>query len=312
MPPDDTAPPAVIVYGTVCLDQLVRLDSNGNPLGLPQEIPGGEAFNTATALAGWGVPVLLAGTALGVSLESNRLRLLLHDPHFGLPRRHIPTLPTAVTPICTIRISPDGDRVMRGQGYAEAVAPPPLPDSVFAGRPIFAVDPNLREAAVSEALRAASFGCPMVAMDCQQHPDVCRAAYLVQTSRESLTRFPMPGRPPASLEASAEALLALGAPRVIVTDGERGGITAKRLENGDMIFGRFPAAPVGRVVVDTTGAGDAFRAGLCWALLQTPGPLPLTRLVRVAGAAASLHVQVLGSGSRTALKDVLRLADSMA
>jgi hypothetical protein len=65
-----------------------------------------------------------------------------------------------VTPVCTIRISPNGERVMRGRGYAEAVPPPPLPDSVFTKRPIFAVDPNLRESAVSEALRAASFGCP--------------------------------------------------------------------------------------------------------------------------------------------------------
>ena len=110
--PDDSTAPAVIVYGTVCLDQILLLDSSGNPHGSLREIPGGEAFNTATALVGWGVPTLLTGTALGASPESDRLRQFLDDPFVGLSRRRIPDLPSAVTPVCTIRISPNGERVM--------------------------------------------------------------------------------------------------------------------------------------------------------------------------------------------------------
>jgi sugar/nucleoside kinase (ribokinase family) len=307
---DDNAPPAVIVYGTVCLDQLIQLDEDGSPRGLPWEMVGGEAFNTATALAGWGIPVLLIGTALGASPDSDRLRRLLDDPPIGLLRHRLPDLPTGVTPVCTIRISPNGERVMQGRGYSEAVAPPPLPDADFASHPIFAIDPNLGEAAVTEALRAASLGCPVVAMDFQQHPDVCRASYLVQTSREHLTRFPLPGGPKRSLEASAEALMAFGTPRLIVTDGANGGIAAERQKEGSVVHWRFPAIAL-ETVVDTTGAGDAFRAGLCWGVLQKEDPWPLSSLIRFANAAAALHCQVLGSGSRIPLDTVQRLAETM-
>ncbi|MES2461735.1 MAG: carbohydrate kinase family protein [Armatimonadota bacterium] len=308
--PTDGTSPAVIVYGTVCLDHLVRVNQDFVPLGPPQEMPGGEAFNTASALVGWGLPVLLTGTALGPGADSDRLRRLLDDPSIGLSRRHIPELPNAVTPVCTIRVTPDGERVMQGRGYAEAVAPPPLPESEFVNRPVFSACPNLGHAAVAESLRAASLGCRVVAMDFQQYPAVCRAAYLVQTSRESLTRFPLPAGAADSLEQAAETLVALGAERVVITDGARGGTTAERHKEGGIDLQRFPAAPV-EVVVDTTGAGDVFRAGLCWGLLQNPDLWPLARLVRVASAAAALHMQTFGSCSRPPLDAVLRLADSM-
>jgi hypothetical protein len=54
-------------------------------------LPGGEAFNTAIALAGWDVPVLLTGTALGTDAESGQLRALLDDPAFhNLDRTLLP------------------------------------------------------------------------------------------------------------------------------------------------------------------------------------------------------------------------------
>jgi sugar/nucleoside kinase (ribokinase family) len=102
--------------------------------------------------------------------------------------------------------------------------------------------------------------------------------------------------------------MALGANRVIITDGENGGIAAERHEDGDIVLWLFPSLPVTKAV-DTTGAGDIFRAGVCWGMLQADPPWPLNRLVRVASAAAALHVQVLGSGSRPPLDAVLRLAE---
>ena len=118
--PDDSAAPAVIVYGTVSLNQILLLDPQGEPHGPLREIPGGEAFDTATALVEWGMPTLLTGTVLGSSSERDHLRLLLNDPLVGLSRRCIPDTPSAATPVCAIPISPNGERVMCGTGYAQA------------------------------------------------------------------------------------------------------------------------------------------------------------------------------------------------
>ncbi|MBC8103792.1 MAG: carbohydrate kinase family protein [Cytophagales bacterium] len=302
--------PEVIVYGTVCLDQFLRVDAGGSPLSEPFEMPGGEAFNTAVVLAGWGVRVLLTGTALGSDRESDRLRALLDDPVVGLSRRRVPDLPNAVTPVCTVRVFPDGERMMQGRGYRDALAPPPLPDTDFAACPVFAVDPNLGTPATEAALRAASRGCPVVAMDFQQVPEVVRAACLVQTSREGLARFPLPRLTNPEPEEAARHLAAMGARIAIVTDGARGGAAAVR-EGDRIVVQRYASTPVPKVL-DTTGAGDVFRAGLCWGLLPERGGCPLPRLLRIASAAAALHCQTLGGGSRPPLEAVLRLAETPA
>src|SRR3569623_1158226 len=79
--------PEAIVYGTVCLDRFFFVDAAGESLSgeavTLHEMPGGEAFNTATALAGWDVSVLLTGTAIGNDAESDRLRHLLGVSHMA-------------------------------------------------------------------------------------------------------------------------------------------------------------------------------------------------------------------------------------
>ena len=288
----------MVVYGTVCLDLFVALDAGGDPLpGGPRALPGGEAFNTATCLAGWGVRVALTGTALGADAEGDRLRTLLDDPRLGLPRTLIPDVPGAQTPVCTIRVFPDGERVMSGRGFAHAVAPPPLPPGLFAARPVFACDPNLGEPAVSACIAAADAGCPVVAMDFAHRPEVVRACRLLVTSRDVLAR----GRGyDGDAERAARNLLDAGAPTVIVTRGADGAVVADRAEG---VF-HVPAVPVR--AVDTTGAGDTFRAGLCYGLIRD---WPLRQTVRFAAAAAALHCEVWGGGSRIPLRRVLDAAE---
>jgi ribokinase len=185
---------------------------------------------------------------------------------------------------------------MSGRGFAEAVAPPPLPASVLAARPIYACDPNLGLPAVESAVRAAEAGCPVVAMDFASVPEVVRVSRILVTSREFIARQGVPGTP----EAVARDLVRGGARTAIVTLGAEGGIVADR-EEGVFPFSAF--RPGG--IVDTTGAGDTFRAGLCYGLLYR---LPLRDTVRFASAAAALHCRVWGGGSRVPLADVRRLA----
>jgi ribokinase len=292
--------PEVVVYGTVCLDRFVRVDASGEPLDdAVTELPGGEALNTATQLAGWGVRVVLTGTALGPEPEADRLRTLLDTHPLGLPRDHIPDDPNAVTPSCTIRVFPDGERTMRGKGFAQAVAPAPLPDAVLSARPVFAACPNLGRPAVLETLRAASFGCPVVAMDMAHLPEVAAVARVVVTSRDAFPRFFGDRAAGLDPEALIRELLALGCPTAIVTLGAEGCLVADRDE------GAF-TVPAFRVpdIVDTTGAGDAFRAGLCYGLLHR---LSTRETVRLASAAAARHCQRFGGGSRVPLEEIAEL-----
>ena len=289
-----------IVYGTVCLDRFVRVGGEGEPLTHEiQELPGGEAFNTAAALAGWGVQVALTGTALGIDAESDRLRHLLDKSPLaeGIDRRFlIEKNPVAVTPVCTIRVFPDGERQMNGRGFAQAVAPLPLPPSLFASRPWFVTDPNLGSAAVTQALAAAEQGCPLIAMDFAPVPEIVAVSRVLVTSREMLSKQRIPHENPQKV---AQHLCRGGAQTAIVTLGVEGCVVA------DREWGTFhqPAFLVPGIQ-DTTGAGDTFRAGLVYGLQRNLLP---SAAVRFASAAAALHCTEWGGGSRIPLPRVVSL-----
>ena len=287
----------MIVYGTICLDQFVRVDSEGVPLSDSAiEMPGGEAFNTATALAGWGVDVLLTGTALGGDAESDRLRHLLDTHPLGLPRDFIPNLADAVTPVCTVTVAPDGERTMRGRGYAQALAPPPLPDAILQNRPIYICDPNLGQPAIDAALRAAELCCPVIAMDFAASLSVASVSHIVVTSREMLAKQGLTETP----AKVGERLRREGAQTAIITLGAEGGLIFDR-DEGNFSFAAYALPDI----VDTTGAGDAFRAGLAFGLWKG---MPLREMIRFASAAAALHCQRWGGGSRVPLSSIFALS----
>ena len=267
--------PEVVVYGTVALDRLL-------PEGASAwiELPGGEALNTASQLAGWGVRVALVGTAIGHDPEGERLRALIEVA--GLSRAYIPDNPSSVTPVCEIRVAVDGERHMQGRGFAQAVAPP-IPDALFAHLPIVAVDPNLGPSATQTALRAAAMGCRVVAMDFSHVPEVVAVATLLQESPESLRRF-------GKAQVSAQA--------TVLTQGSLGGLVTD--ETGTWSYPAFPISDI----VDTTGAGDAFRAGLCYGLLQN---WTRPRSAIFASAVAACHCRRLGGASQVPLEEIQNL-----
>ncbi|MBC8136982.1 MAG: carbohydrate kinase family protein [Fibrella sp.] len=303
-------PGRVIVYGTVCLD---RFFLPGQSEAEATEFPGGEAFNTATALAGWGVPVTLTGTAIGDDAEGLRLRELLrnHPLAQGIDLSLVPFVSGAVTPVCTVRVDEDGERFMSGRGFRE-VTPPELETILprFAERPLFTVDPNLGNAAIEATLAAAKAGCPVVSMDCADIPEVLAVSDVAVTSREWITRA---GRD-KGIELAAKRIIDAGARTAIITLGAEGGISLTKhkysnipgLRRGD-VFYTYTAALLSSAqpVVDTTGAGDTFRAGLCLRLAMG-GNLPST--LRFASASAALHCTIVGGGSRFPHEAVRNLA----
>jgi sugar/nucleoside kinase (ribokinase family) len=101
----------------------------------------------------------------------------------------------------------------------------------------------------------------------------------VVVSRE----FVMDWRAGASLVSSFEALIDLGIKLAVITDGSKGGlawIDGKRLS-----FGSFSLR-----AVDTSGAGDAFAAGIVFAALRG---FRADRILRFACACAAVNVQTL-------------------
>lgn len=272
--------PDIVVYGTVALDRF-------SPAGV--ELAGGEAFNTASQLTGWGAAVALVGTSTGDDPEGRRLRERVQAS--GLSDRYIPYVPGAVTPFCEITVAPDGERQMQGRGFAQAV-PPPLPTTLLSHRPLVAVDPNLGDAAVAMARAALDAGCPLILMDFFRPPEIVAAATLLQASPESLRRFDGPTGTPE------QVVSLLGAKATVLTQGAAGGLVADATG-----LWRYTAFPL-EDTVDTTGAGDAFRAGLCYGLLQN---WPLRRTIPFASATAACHCRRLGGASQIPLEEIQTL-----
>jgi sugar/nucleoside kinase (ribokinase family) len=270
------------------------------------EFPGGEAFNTAAALAGWGVPVILTGTAVGDDAEGTQLRELLrsHPLAQGIDISLVPFVPGAVTPVCTVRVDKNGERFMSGRGFKEVTAPELqtlLPQ--FADRPLVTVDPNLGSFATELARFAARSGCFVLSMDCADVPAILDVSDVAVTSHEWVAR----SGHGTGVEQAANRMTDNGANFAIVTQGTSGGV-GRRKES--KVLYQYNAVTdtslLGAKVLDTTGAGDAFRAGLCYKFAQDHPDL--SECLRFASAAAALHCTVVGGGSRFSLSAVTELA----
>lgn len=102
------------------------------------------------------------------------------------------------------------------------------------------------------------------------------------------------GRGAGTRAAAADAIRALGPPRVVVKRGKRGATLFGEGNGGTRELAEVPAWPVKRVV-DPTGAGDAFAGGLVGWLAREgaaePGPPTLVRALSAGAAAASFAVE---------------------
>jgi sugar/nucleoside kinase (ribokinase family) len=100
--------------------------------------------------------------------------------------------------------------------------------------------------------------------------------------------FPVALTGAVSVEAGLAEIAHAGPWLAVATLGEQGSVAVSR---GRVI--RTPAISV--EVVDTTGAGDAFRAGFIAGWLRQPGAADLEVLLRQANAAAGLSCRGLGA-----------------
>jgi sugar/nucleoside kinase (ribokinase family) len=146
------------------------------------------------------------------------------------------------------------------------------------------MDPYAGEVGRRACAVAAREGLIIVAMDCTGSPEVNVAASVSVTSSEQVG----PDKPLEDLATFAAAVRDRYGPTTIVTLGEHGCLIARGGAASETVG---IAAYVPPEIVDTTGAGDVFRAGLLYGHLQG---WDLEKTARFASAAAALNCGALG------------------
>jgi ribokinase len=271
----------IVVVGDVMLDVVARL-SGPVAVGSDSEASvsfggGGSAANVAAWAAALGTPVSLA-CRVG---DDDRGRAAIAELR-GVDV-HATFDPERPTGTCVVLVEPGGERSMLPDAGANAtLTAADLPQRAF--RPgghlhlsgYTLLDPGPRAAGLAALAAARAAGCTVSVDPASIGP---LAAYgvdrwLADTAAATLL---LPNADEARLltgctdPADAARALADRHPIVAVTLGAEGALWATR----DELVHR-PAHDT--VVVDTTGAGDAFAAGLLAAWLQTPDVDPAAAL----------------------------------
>ncbi len=269
--------PRIVVVGDVAVDVLVEPATPAVPgadvRARIRTTAGGAGANTAAWLAHLGAEVTLVAR-VGEDAAGRGAR----DELRAAGVRTVLTVDPA-HPTCTVvALLGDGDRtLLSDRGAAARLAPADLPDLTGADHLHLSgyvlLDASSRDAGLA-ALAAARAAGITASVDPQAAPALTpaflewvRGADLLLPNADELR----------ALGGTAAALAAVGA--VAVTDGANGAVWADGRQR------RAVPAPAVRVV-DTTGAGDAFDAGLLLAWLRGAQPQEALDAGCAAGAAA--------------------------
>jgi ribokinase len=238
---------------------------------------GGAGANVAVHLAQLGVPVVLAG-CIGDDAAGAGLAAELGAAGVQLALR---TVAGAATGTIVSLVEPDGQRSMladRGANLAlrpeDVPAPPPDGHLHLSGYTL--LDPGPRTAGLAALDAAVAAGCTVSVDPASTGPlaaygvdrwlaDTAAATVLLPNDDEARLLTGCTG------PADAARALAERHAVVAVSLGADGALWATR----EVLVHRPAHAAV---VVDTTGAGDAFAAGLLAAWLSTPGVDPAAAL----------------------------------
>jgi ribokinase len=285
-------PPRVVVVGDLCTDVVALLAGAPAPdSDRPASIVtrgGGAGANVAAHLAALGTPAVLAG-CVGDDLPGQALRRELTEVGVELAVRTVPGVPTGT--IISL-VEPGGERSMfadRGANLAlrpdDVPVPPPGGHLHLSGYTLLHDGPRAAGLAALAAARAA--GCTVSVDPASTGPltgygvdrwlaDTAGATLLLPNADEArlLTGCTDP--------AAAARALSRRHPVVVVSLGADGALWAA----GELLLHR-PAHPTH--VVDTTGAGDAFAAGVLSVWTAADGrPDPVDALEAGARRAAAV------------------------
>jgi sugar/nucleoside kinase (ribokinase family) len=245
---------------------------------------GGEAANTAFALRSWGSEVVLACNGIGEDTEGDFLRTELASRRIEPIIEHL--VRTTRTPVCDLFVDNAGQRTMIGFGFSaleSTVDPTRLP---YRTGQWFTVEPNMVQAARSSVLLAHQAGMRIYTMDMVKEEDPVPTGCYWQTSTDWAG---VRGDTTSNL-AWLRGFVEKHDCFAILTDGANGFVAGSR----DVGIQHYIPFQVDRPAVDSTGAGDLFRAGMLFGLDLG---WPIEYCLRFASAAGCLACQTLGATS---------------
>jgi sulfofructose kinase len=236
---------------------------------------GGQVATTLAACAALGLKTAYLGT-VGNDDNGKRIRDQLREHGVDLSRLIVRRAPSRYAVILVDRIT--GDRVVMWQRDRRLdLAPDEISDKLLPRARVVHVDATDEAASIIIARLGRAAGA-MVTCDIDTVTDRTWELLSHVTIPILAESVPRALTGVDEVEAALRQLRRRHAGLLVVTLGERG---AAALDEDTFV--RAPAVPMDSV--DTTGAGDVFRAGFIYGALQ---PWPVERTLRFANAAAAL------------------------
>lgn len=243
---------------------------------------GGGAGNTAVWLANWGLPVRLIGNELGDDANGIEIKQSLVS-YQSLDTRYLLYRENHASLVCQCLVRPDGERTFIMHTPTDMrmtkLLPEMLPDVSWLSLDMSGtLQPRLEAAQLAHSHNISILINDVYTLD---HPIAPLATIIVISA--AMVRAKLPQVSPLSI---AQTMRDNHRCNVIVTDGANS--VHAYLSTGDDCTYSPPQVNV----VDTTGSGDVFKAGLLYGLSQD---MTLQQALKWAIAAGTSNAQVAGT-----------------